>query len=1585
MLLAAVISAVCFAAGVTYATDYAVSGTQTLADLIGSATLTTDDTITVSTGNTLTFGSVNNSLGALNITGGTVNVTAGDDANAFVKGGTISVTNGGSLNIDLKDTFGWSTAQGPSAVTLNDATLSLKARQTWGVTNLNLTGNAHIAVAENATTGDDAPALNPLGSNLKINVSGDNNVVDVGIRTRYPLTVVNTGQLTLNGNIYNDLYAENNHALQFNVSGSSTTTLTGNIDPGTQVSVYGKAGTVTFGNGTKAGVASVQRIELGDIATVETSELNVAANYTLKITGNNNTNDYKSASLILGEWISSTRANVAGKLLAKDARLLLGDSGATIDIANGGTLAVKGIASVKTDTSSPLDLTLNEGATFVLGELGVDLKGSGSKLLTLNGGTLASSAETMTINANITVGGNATIASTRYAFSEDGNSIAAGEGTSTININGNISLNGGGILNVEASSINGSITLNAGGILNAGASSINGSITLSEEAVLNTGTSTLKFADVSELTNNGTINWSEGAHLDLGQDSYTEGQTFTVGNMSGFTTEMFVGLGGRQVATYHEGSEGVPGYIGITGQLGNITWNGTTGNHVWNDEQSNTVWMMNGNAAYFVDLDNVIFGENTEDVSSEVTMDSTVRATSVTVNGNYTFVVNADNTFAAFACTGSLTKTGAATLTLEQAPTTGSLIVSEGSVLLSQTCGGEANLGGILVEKNGTLLVNLAGGPKGTKLVLNGESSGTVEVQRGMLRVNDNEKSVVGESTIVLNDGTGLVFANSGERTSDVSNHIKLKGGTVTLQTWGDANHTSNNILSGKITGSGTLNKTDGGKLTISSNMSEFTGAISMGNNASNRLVLDTNATISGLTMGNQTSFAVSDNRTVTVGTRAEDLSDMGSGTSFSGNGETRTINVGKGATLTDNRYLWLDGGTLNIEGGGTMNVFGISLSSSGNNKSVVNIKANTTLDIFGTSNDATAGNKAAFGLAHWNAANEVNVYGTLTSEAALVSVAGSEGAVNVQDGGLFVMKNGLVGYRRASDTDAKSIINVYSGGTLSAGSNGNEPTTTDLEVNLKAGSTIEAYEAETIVGQTLNLGKGNSAIKFKADEGKTLTIKSLAVSGTDNGTLGVNVTGTGIVNFDAAVDTDTLTVGTTTGMLSLNLSGEATVNADLTVTGSTTLATTDASIAIADGKIFSTDGGVLAVAGTADGTTITTSAANAEVTTSNEAITISNAAVTVNSATNYALGAKLSGSTLTNTGAGTATVKVEENSTNSFDASEGSVTVNTGTVTEATVGELNVGAGQSATFTTETAGENVTATVTEIANVAGTVSANVNVAGASETQKATFTAQSGATVGGDLTVNATTGSLVLTTIGTSDIDGVLSVADTLTATLTATTTNIVLADSAKATINSAMAALTNKGDSASVLLAKAGTFNIEGLGDSGVITLTTAQLGLLGITPVANVSYTLASASTFSRAAESYLTLTGTYTSADAPDTLTATAVGTGYANGILTIGVAESLDGVTGDFDVIVGKDAWKAIVGAMNDIYKNATVSLKDANGVMVNLAEYDGKVTLNGYTGTDTKGEYFVAFIPEPATATLSLLALAALAARRRRKG
>lgn len=102
------------------------------------------------------------------------------------------------------------------------------------------------------------------------------------------------------------------------------------------------------------------------------------------------------------------------------------------------------------------------------------------------------------------------------------------------------------------------------------------------------------------------------------------------------------------------------------------------------------------------------------------------------------------------------------------------------------------------------------------------------------------------------------------------------------------------------------------------------------------------------------------------------------------------------------------------------------------------------------------------------------------------------------------------------------------------------------------------------------------------------------------------------------------------------------------------------------------------------------------------------------------------------------------------------------------------------------------------------------------------------------------------------------------------------------------------------------------------------------------------------------------------------------------LKLTIAHDLEDVTGDFNVMVGDAAWQQILNGMGDtgLGSLATVTLVGMDGVELVLGA-DSGVTLNGYTG-ETNGKYVVAYIPEPATATLSLLALAGLAARHRRK-
>ena len=125
-----------------------------------------------------------------------------------------------------------------------------------------------------------------------------------------------------------------------------------------------------------------------------------------------------------------------------------------------------------------------------------------------------------------------------------------------------------------------------------------------------------------------------------------------------------------------------------------------------------------------------------------------------------------------------------------------------------------------------------------------------------------------------------------------------------------------------------------------------------------------------------------------------------------------------------------------------------------------------------------------------------------------------------------------------------------------------------------------------------------------------------------------------------------------------------------------------------------------------------------------------------------------------------------------------------------------------------------------------------------------------------------------------------------------------------------------------------------------------------------------------------------------------------TGYENGVLTLttDVADATAAVFGEkLAASMTDEVWDAIVGTY-DLKDQIGVSFADANGILLDFdgANNDGTapiVTINGEGTTGAQalegngtvvGDYTTAYIPEPTTTTLSLLALAALAVRRRRK-
>ena len=139
------------------------------------------------------------------------------------------------------------------------------------------------------------------------------------------------------------------------------------------------------------------------------------------------------------------------------------------------------------------------------------------------------------------------------------------------------------------------------------------------------------------------------------------------------------------------------------------------------------------------------------------------------------------------------------------------------------------------------------------------------------------------------------------------------------------------------------------------------------------------------------------------------------------------------------------------------------------------------------------------------------------------------------------------------------------------------------------------------------------------------------------------------------------------------------------------------------------------------------------------------------------------------------------------------------------------------------------------------------------------------------------------------------------------------------------------------------------------------------------------------------------------AADTLTSIIVNDGsFADGVLTLttNVEDATAVVFGDtLNATMSDEVWDSILEKYGDAMgEQVKVSFADASG---KLLDFDGAnntdtpptITINGEGAVGTQviegngtivGNYVTAYIPEPATSTLSLLALAALAARRRRR-
>ncbi len=294
----------------------------------------------------------------------------------------------------------------------------------------------------------------------------------------------------------------------------------------------GKMGTLTIGlDADHTAFLTVNSTEFSDNSNVGAVTLNINEGSTFKVTSAGTQGSYASNGIRIGEWSSSTTVNVDGALLATNSSLQVGDTTSYVNIGSTGVLAVKGIRNNVTSKSSGVVLTMEDGGKLIVGSENVATNVAFTA--TLNGGTIASSADATMINGALTANGSLEIDTNRYDFATDGNSIARGTAASTITMQG--SLSGECALSVSGS---GKLALQNDG------SAFTGSIALKDTATLSVNsTSAGILSGVSSLAvNSGTLDLSA---LDFNTEtqptialsaeasfSFTENSTVAFGTMN---------------------------------------------------------------------------------------------------------------------------------------------------------------------------------------------------------------------------------------------------------------------------------------------------------------------------------------------------------------------------------------------------------------------------------------------------------------------------------------------------------------------------------------------------------------------------------------------------------------------------------------------------------------------------------------------------------------------------------------------------------------------------------------------------------------------------------------------------------------------------------------------------------------------------------------------------------------------------------------------------------------------------------------------------------------------------------------------
>lgn len=345
-----------------------------------------------------------------------------------------------------------------------------------------------------------------------------------------------------------------------------------------------------------------------------------------------------------------------------------------------------------------------------------------------------------------------------------------------------------------------------------------------------------------------------------------------------------------------------------------------------------------------------------------------------------------------------------------------------------------------------------------TRVDTTGYTGDSLEITGGLVSVITGDLATPGTladfgtiSTLILNGGGLVLNTEQGDFSSPFAKNIQIGANNGYVRSY----QNSNLELSGAITGTGSLIKTDAGTVTLSGDMSGFSGGVIVGEGG---LVFKTDATIASLQIVNTGDGAfveIRDGKTLTIG----DTSTVWTMTAG-----LNDIRLGEGSNVVANRIRFTETSTLNLTAAsgtyGSMTLTGLQCADTGD--TTINIGAGTALNLTG-SNTGEGLNKDAFNAAatflitHYNAHTDITVDGTfnmLNCDAiSVVNLNRADSTITVNSGGVLNFKGlGVLQRQDISTFPHNIVVTLNAGGAMHLGSSGID-NNAGLVLNLNGGT----------------------------------------------------------------------------------------------------------------------------------------------------------------------------------------------------------------------------------------------------------------------------------------------------------------------------------------------------------------------------------------------------------------------------------------------------------------------------------------------------------------------------------------------------